>query len=89
MTRGEKIAILIDALDNGSILYYETQFGEKEFLFRSGNSYERKGWASALGNVQLKMMDIIENPDEWSIFPNFNMDVDEYPYPWSTKWVEK
>jgi hypothetical protein len=86
MTRGEKVAVLLDALDNGSILYNETKFKEKEYLFKTEKSYEAKGWGSALGTVEQRILDIVANPEEWFIFENFNMKVDEYPYPWSTKY---
>ncbi len=90
-TRGKKVAELIDALDSGQILYREhgdPVFKNKEFLFKSGDFYEMKGWGTAYGNAKDRLFDVTQNPDEWKIFPNFNMNENEYPYPWSTKWEE-
>lgn len=84
MTTGQKVAVLIDALNNGSILYKEYEYDEKQFIFKSGSSYEIRGWCSALDNFQQVLFEITQKPDKWKIFPNFNMNVDEHPFPWST-----
>jgi len=91
-TRGEKVAELIDALDSGFILFREhghPEFKNKEFLVKFGDAYEMKGWGTAYGTAKDRLFDITQNPDEWKIFPNFNINVNNYPYPWSTKWEEK
>jgi len=90
-TRGQKVGELIDALDNGFILFKEHGdpiWKNKEFLVKFGNYYEMKGWGTALGSVENRLYEIMENPDSWKIFPNFNIKVNDYPYPWSTKWEE-
>lgn len=96
MTRGEKISKLIDALDEGFVLFKDHKEGtflrqdpEFEYMFKSGNFYELKGWGSALGDFKDRLLDIIQNPDSWKIFPIINMNTHDYPYPWSTKWEEK
>lgn len=89
MTTGDKVAKLIDALDEGFILYkdHHDEDGEtREFLFKERGYYESKGWASALGDVKDRILEITQNPDVWKIYPNFNMKTDDYPYPWSTKF---
>lgn len=89
MTTGDKVAKLIDALDEGYILYkdHHDEDGEtREYIFKSGNYYEMKGWSSALGDYKHRLVDMIENPDAWKVFPDFNMKTDDYPFPWSTKF---
>lgn len=91
-SRGQKIGELIDALDNGNILYKEYEVGEKQFVFKTGNPFqiEAKGWCSAYGvHHNNKIVEVIEEPDNWKIFPNFNMNTDDYPFPWSSTWEEK
>jgi hypothetical protein len=85
-TKGQLAGGHLDALDNGFILYQEFENGEKKFMIASGNSYEIKGWGSALGTPDDHLLHMIRHPEEWKIFPNFNMSQDEYPYPWSSKW---
>jgi hypothetical protein len=90
-TRGQKVGELIDALDNGFILFKEHGdpiWKNKEFLVKFENYYEMKGWGTALGSVENRLYEIMENPDSWKIFPNFNIKVNDYPYPWSSKWEE-
>lgn len=82
-------ANLFNALDSGHILYNENKRGEREFIFKSTSGYERKGWGSALGQTKDVIYDIVEHSGEWRIFPDFNMNTDEYPFPWSTKWEDK
>ena len=85
-----KAAFLIDALaNNGSILYKEYEEGEKEFLFKAGNYYDIRGWGTAFGTVQDRLVDVVFNPNNWKVFPNFDMNKDEYPYPWSVRWKDK
>lgn len=87
-TKGDKVAKLIDALDNGNILIKEFT-GEKQFLIKSDNSYEVKGWASALVSAQDCLFEITQYPERWEVFPDFNMNERDYPYPWSSKWEER
>jgi len=94
-TKGQKIGKLLDALDDGFIITKDHQkhpedadlFPELEYMFKDGTYYELRGWASALGDVKDRLLDIIQNPDAWKIFPNFNINKDDYPYPWSTKYT--
>ena len=91
-TVGQKVGEFIDALNAGHILYKQhgdPVWDNKEFIFKSGNYYEMKGWGTAYGTAKDRIFDIIQNPDDWQIFPNFNMNIDEYPYPWSVVWSEK
>lgn len=87
-TNGQKVGELIDSLENGYILYREMN-DEKQYFIQYGNQYEVKGWASALCSSSDCLMNMIQFPDNWKVFPNFNMFKDKYPYPWSSKWVEK
>jgi hypothetical protein len=81
---------LLEALDRGYILYktYEVDT-EKQFFFKTRYGYEIKGWCSDLVNERDCIFEIIKYPDNWKIFPKFNMNRDSYPYPWSTKWKTK
>lgn len=91
-TRGQKVAELIDALDYGYVLYRQhglPEFDNKEFLFKSHDMYEIRGWGTAYGNAADRIFQLTENPDDWQMFPDFNMKRDEYPYPWSTAWKDK
>ena len=93
-TRGEKVGELIDALDNGFILYREhghPEFDNKEFIFKSDVYYEMRGWGTAYGDVPDRIFQLTQDPDKWKIFPDFNMKVNDYPFPWSTLWnqIEK
>jgi len=91
-TLGQKVGELIDALEYGYILYKQhgdPVFDNKEFIFKSENYYEMKGWATAFGTPKDRFMDMIKNPDDWRIFPDFNMKTDEYPYPWSIAFSSK
>jgi hypothetical protein len=88
-TRGQKIGELIDALDNGHILYKKhgnDAFDNKEFLFKSGDYYEIRGWGTAYGTSADRLSEIVQDPDLWKIFPDFNMNTNNYPYPWSAAW---
>lgn len=87
-TKGDKVAKLIDALDEGNILVKEIA-EEKQFLIKSENSYEVKGWASALVSARDCLFEITQYPEHWKIFPNFNINERGYPYPWSSKWKEE
>ncbi|MCK9544884.1 MAG: hypothetical protein M0R03_22955 [Novosphingobium sp.] len=91
-THGQKVGELIDAMNDGFILFkdhHDDLFDTREYIFYNGISYELKGWASALGNPEERIMEIIKYPERWKIFPNFNMNKDDYPFPWSTKWKDK
>ena len=88
-TKGQKIGEHIDALDNGFILYKkhgDDAFDNKEFIFKSRDDYEIRGWKTAYGGAISRINDIVKDPDKWLIFPNFNMNKDDYPFPWSSKW---
>ena len=72
-TTGQKVGELIDALDNGFILFREQgdpEFKNKEFLVKFGGQYEMKGRGTAYGSAKDRLFDITQNPDEWKIFPN-------------------
>jgi len=86
-TRGSKIGILIDALDNGAILYRIID-NEKQFMFKMFDSYEIKGWGAALGDANNRIIELVANPDQWHIFESFNMQRNGYPYPWSSKYKD-
>jgi hypothetical protein len=91
-TKGQRVAELLDALDNGFILYKQhgdQVFDNKEFLVKFGEYYEMKGWGTAYGTIKDRIFEITQNPEEWKIFPNFNIKVNDYPYPWSTMWSKK
>jgi hypothetical protein len=91
-TAGQKVGELVDALNAGSILYKQhgdPVFENKEYLFKSGDYYDIRGWGTAFGDIKDRVFEVLHSPDNWNIFPDFNVNTDEYPYPWSSKYNNK
>jgi len=83
---GQSAGKLIDALNEGYILFKEYKDGEKQFLFYYSGIFETRGWCSALGTIDDRLVELIKEPGNWKIFPDFNMNTDVYPFPWSAKF---
>lgn len=45
-------------------------------------SYTKKGWCSAIGTVEERLVELITHPEMWNAI-EFNVRTQEYPYPWS------
>ena len=90
MENSEKTEALVSYLHKGYVLCKEHENDKncREFLISHSNGqYEVKGWASGLGDVNERLVELITNPDSWKI-TNFNMALRDYPYPWSSKEVD-
>lgn len=93
---------LLNALEEGKLLYRD-EFDDpecREFLFKDIESakkypestsfnYVRKGWGSALGHSEDRIMSILLHPEQWKIHP-FDMSEGSKgkPYPWSIRYKE-
>lgn len=90
MEKSKKTEILVRHLHSSYILCKEHDDEScREFLIYEPkyNSYEVKGWGSALGNTNDRLVELITNPDNWKVV-DFNMGLRDYPYPWSSKETE-
>jgi hypothetical protein len=81
---------LITALKEGKILLKKHNDDESciEFLFQGQMGehkwFESKGWGTAYGKPSDRLEDLYFAPEKWKIIKDFNMNDNEYPYPWST-----
>jgi hypothetical protein len=83
---------LIEKLKIGSILFKKHYEDDTciEYLFSwKENWVEMKGWGTALGTAQDRIFDIFINPNNWNVFPNFNINENDYPYPWSIAYEKE
>ena len=48
-----------------------------------------KGWGTRLGTTNDRLIDIVFYPNNWSVFHNFNINENEYPYPWSIAYKKE
>ena len=81
---------LIDALNDGKILCKVHYDDENciEFAFQveyNGiRNLELKGWGTAHGGSMERLLDMFQYPTNWKVVKDFNMNTDDYPYPWSS-----
>lgn len=91
MENSKKTEILVRHLHSGYILCKEHHNDEdcREFLIydQKYKNYEAKGWGSALGDINERVVELITNPNDWKIV-DFNIELRDYPYPWSSKNVD-
>jgi len=83
---------LIESLKTGSLLFKKHYEDNEciEYLFYWGaEQFEMKGWGTGLGTTHDRLVDIVFYPEEWDVFPDFNINEDEYPYPWSTAYKKE
>mgnify|MGYP005856347397 CR=1 FL=1 len=82
----EQTQRLVEYLHQGYILCkdHNGDPDSREFLISySIGSYEVKGFCSALGNKEDRLLELITNPYDWKII-DFNHNEKDYPYPWSS-----
>jgi hypothetical protein len=86
MTNNFEQIKLIQALLEGKILYkiHHNDSDSTEWLFQDDGYYEMRGWSTAYGNVDNRVLDVLKNPDNWNIHTHTMND--GYPYPWSIKY---
>lgn len=83
-----RTGMLLKKLHKGFVLYKDHcgSIETREFLISCGiGVYEMKGWGSALGTVEERLVELITNPEKWEV-SSFNHIEQNYPYPWSTTY---
>ncbi len=84
----KKVKYLIDELLNGKILYRKHYNDDTriEYIFQENEIFEIKGWGTAYGNVNDRLVDIISNPNHWEV--HMHLLSDGAPYPWSINYIK-
>lgn len=74
-----KSAELINSLMNGELLEKKYDIGESQYLFYDKEyGFEVKGWGSAYGKEEDRIMELLLHPEHWIVSENKVED-----YPWS------
>ena len=82
---------LLKVLFDGGILYkdHNDDEGRREFLFYSEacGIFEIRGWSTAYGTADQRVMEVILKPERWKVFPH---NISEgHPYPWSASYKKE
>ena len=86
---------LIKELMDGNILckYHYDDEACAEFIFsveyNGEKNIELKGWGTAFGSGVDRLFDVYQHPENWKVIKDFNMNKDEYPYPWSVASIKE
>lgn len=82
----DKSAILIEALKQGAVLVKEYKDFEKEeyILLHFYKDYpprlELRGWGAAIGTGADRIVDIVNNPQNWEILEDGDFERVDYPF---------
>lgn len=83
MAKQSRVAKLFKALEEGKILckIHNEDLKLKEFLIydKKHKMLEVKGWASALGQSNERLRELLDHPENWYVHSH----VGGHPYPWS------